>query len=93
MHREDWKSLTKSLNNNQKIYMIASFSDPIKFYNPSIEIIDIKTYDPVEKEITIVPYGGIIHGMEIKQKMEKLGYQQIEIKNFREIVLESWKQR
>lgn len=93
MHREDWKSLVESLDNNQKIYMIASFSDPIKFYNPSIEIIDIKTYDPVEKEITIVPYGGIIHGMEIKQKMEKLGYQQTEIKNFREIVLESWKQR
>ena len=41
----------------------------------------------------VVPYGGIIHGVEIKQKMEKLGYQQTEIKNFREIVLESWKQR
>ena len=93
MHREDWKSLVESLDNNQKIYMIASFSDPIKFYNPTIEIIDIKTYDPIEKEIMVVPYGGIIHGVEIKQKMEKLGYQQTEIKNFREIVLESWKQR
>ncbi|MDD4785520.1 MAG: glycosyltransferase family 39 protein, partial [Candidatus Shapirobacteria bacterium] len=43
-YREDWKGLTKSLsecqisNDKCQIYMISSFSDPIKFYNQNIEI-------------------------------------------------------
>jgi len=93
MHREDWKSLVASLNNNQKIYMIGSFADPVKFYNPTIQIGDIKSSDPKENEVTIVPYGEIIHGINTKEKMEKLGYQLLEKNSFREISLETWKKR
>lgn len=93
MHREDWKLLTSNLEDKQKIYMISSFADPIKFYNPTIQVEDIKTIDPKENEVVVVPYGEIIHGLDTSQKMESLGYKQTEIKNFREVKLEYWKRR
>lgn len=91
MHREDWKSLVANLLNNQNIYMISSFSDPIKFYRNDINIKDLKSEKITEKVITVVPYGEEIHGLNHNQKLATLGYQKIETKNFREITLEDWK--
>ena len=85
-YREDWKSVTNNLSGNQ-VYMIGSFGDPVKFYNPDIKIKDIKTELPTEKEIWAIPYGEAIHGMNIKEKLTNLGYKKIEEKNFREITL------
>jgi uncharacterized membrane protein len=95
-HREDWKGLTKSLsecqisNDKCQIYMIGSFGDPIKFYDPKIEIKDIKTVIPTEKEILVIPYGEAIHGINIEEKLNNLGYKKTGEKNFRELVLEKW---
>lgn len=93
MYREDWKGLVGSLENNQKIYMIGSFADPIKFYNPTIQIEDIKTSLPKEDRVGLIPYGEVIHGLNINKKMVDLGYKQTEIKNFREVNLEFWELR
>jgi uncharacterized membrane protein len=93
MHREDWKSLVKDIENKPNIYMVSSFADPVKYYNSTIQIKDIKTSEPQEKEVVVIPYGAIIHGIDIKQKMNNLGYQQSEVKNFREIGLEFYKRR
>lgn len=90
MHREDWKSLSGSLENNQKIYMIESFGDPIKFYNPTIQIEDIKVSLPKENRVVVIPYGDIIHGIDTNKKMTELGYKQKEVKDFREVRLEFW---
>ena len=85
-YREDWKSVTNNLIGNQ-VYMIGSFGDPVKFYNPDIKIKDIKTELPTEKEIWVIPYGEAIHGINMKEKLTNLGYKKIEEKNFREIIL------
>ena len=90
MHREDWKSLSGSLGNNQKIYMVESFGDPIKFYNPTIQIEDIKISLPKEDKVVLIPYGDIIHGIDTNKKMIELGYKQKEVKDFREVRLEFW---
>jgi len=86
-HREDWKSLVNELKNKESVYMIRSFIDPIKYYNPKIEIKDIKTESPTEKEIWVIPYGEAIHGIDIEEKVKGLGYKKIKEKNFREMVL------
>ena len=92
-YREDWKGLTKSLSECQisnvqcPVYMVGSFGDPVKFYNPTIEIKDIKTENPTEKEIWVIPYGEAIHGINSEEKLTSLGYKKIEEKNFREVVL------
>lgn len=91
MHREDWKDLSKNLQNNETVYIISSFSDPIKYYRNNIKIKDLKTENIIEKKITVVPYGEEIHGINHNEKLTKLGYQKLETKNFREIVLENWK--
>ena len=58
-YREDWKSLTAKLPD--KVYMISSFGDPVKYYDARIMVQDSRI-KPIEKEITVVPYGEEIHG-------------------------------
>lgn len=86
-YREDWKSVAAEIENEKSVYLIESFSDPIKFYNPKIKVKDIKTITPMEKEIWVIPYGEVIHGINSEEKLNKLGYKKIEEKNFREIKL------
>ena len=90
-YREDWKSVTNELKNKKNVYMIGSFGDPIKFYDPKLEIKDIKTESPTEKEIWVIPYGEVIHGVNHGKILTDLDYKKIEVLNFREIVLENWK--
>jgi uncharacterized membrane protein len=90
MYREDWKSLTASLKDENKVYMVESFGDPVRYYNSKIEIVDIKMVDPAEKKITVIPYGEVIHGVDSHKKMEGLGYKLIKQNNFREIITEDW---
>lgn len=86
-YREDWKNVAQKLNGEKSVYMIGSFGDPIKFYNQVIEIKDIKTINPTEKEIWVIPYGEIIHGINSEEKLTKLGYKKVDEKYFREIKL------
>ena len=90
MYREDWKSLTASLKNENKIYMVESFGDPVRYYNSKIKIVDIKTTNPTEEKITLIPYGEEIHGINSDEKLTKLGYKLTKKNNFREITTEIW---
>jgi len=90
MYREDWKEIVASLGNGEKVYMIGSFGDPVKFYNPTILIKNITKINPTENKIVLIPYGEMIHGINTKEKLEKLGYKLVEQNVFREITLEKW---
>ncbi|MDD2225124.1 MAG: glycosyltransferase family 39 protein [Candidatus Shapirobacteria bacterium] len=89
-YREDWKSVATKIENEKSVYMIESFSDPIKFYNPKMEIKDIKTITPTENEIWVIPFGEAIHGINLEEKLKNLGYKRIVQKDFREMELEKW---
>jgi len=86
-YREDWQSMAKTLPN--KVYMVASFGDPIKYYKPTINIVDIRS-SIVDKEITIIPYGEEIHGVNHKNILEKMGYKLNKINNYRGVTTENW---
>lgn len=87
-YREDWKGVVGNLN--KKVYMIESFSDPVKFYNPNVEVVDIRS-EISEDEIDAIPYGELIHGVDHKKILTDLGYKMVDQENFREMVLEKWK--
>jgi uncharacterized membrane protein len=91
MHREDWKSLVNQLVSSSvsQIYMVKSFEDPIKFYNPDIKILDIREKIS-EKNVWVVPYGEIIHGVNHKEILKEEGFKLERQINFRENILEEW---
>lgn len=87
-HREDWKSLSISLNS--PIYIIESVADPIIYYRSELKINDIKTVNPTEELITVIPYAVEIHGLNYRQKLSALNYYQKDTINFRELNTEIW---
>jgi uncharacterized membrane protein len=89
MHREDWKGVTESLKNETEVYMVKSFEDPVKFYNPKIKILDIRS-QILDKNIWVIPYGEVIHGVNHEEILSRLGYKLEKQINFREMVLEKW---
>jgi len=89
-YREDWKNVATEIENEKSVYMIESFSDPIKFYNPKMVIKDIKTITLIEKEIWVIPFGEAIHGINLEEKLKNLGYKRTIQKDFREMELEKW---
>ena len=91
-HREDWKSLVKSLSVSKPIYMILSSSDPIKYYNNKFELRDIKKLSDynLENSIQVIPYSIQIHGVNYKEILTKKGYLVNKEKSFRELKTEIW---
>lgn len=89
-HREDWKGVVSEIKKEKKVYLIATFSDPIKYYNPLIEIHDLKNEVPLEKYIWVIPYGEEVHGINLEEKLINAGYEKTYQKNFREMELEKW---
>jgi len=99
-HREDWKSLVKNLPKDKPIYMIISSSDPIQYYSNDLRIKELTLLrqgyggqSELEKEIIIIPYTADIYGYDYKKNLSKSGYQQKEVKNFRELSFEIWRRR
>lgn len=97
MWREDWKNLSKDLGSN--VYMISSFGDPVKYYNPNIKISDIRDVKPTlpslqkggnKVEITVIPYGEEIHGVDHNKILNAAGYQKISETDYREVTMETW---
>jgi hypothetical protein len=90
-YREDWKSVISQISNDRsQVYMISSFSDPIKFYDPNIQISDIRGQISGD-EIEVIPYGELIHGVDHAKILTNFGYKMVEQKIFREMELEKWK--
>jgi uncharacterized membrane protein len=91
MYRENWKDL--ATNAGQKVYMINSVSDPVKYYNPKIEVVDITVSKPIEKEIMVIPYAEDIHGFSHSEYLNKLGYKLNRATDYRQVTLEEWVKR
>jgi hypothetical protein len=95
LHREDWQSLTKKIKlENLPVYMIASSSDPVKYYQPSIKIHALKNIQDNlndNKKVIIIPYTSQIHGLDYKSKLKNKGYEKINTKSFRLLQYEIWR--
>ena len=95
-HREDWKSLVKSLSAVKEVYMINSSSDPVKYYNPKIKIKDLRSLSgssSLARELAIIPYTTEIYGYNYQDILLKKGYRPGKKTAFRNLYLEEWSQR
>lgn len=91
-HREDWKTLAKSLPKNAKVYMILSSSDPLKYYRKDLRIFSIFDLDKIEdREIILIPYASEIWGVDYKKKLIEKRYLYRKRINFRGVFYEVYK--
>ncbi|MFA6518993.1 MAG: glycosyltransferase family 39 protein [Candidatus Shapirobacteria bacterium] len=90
-HREDWKTLASDMKTN-KVYMIGSFGDPMMYYRPDIEILDVRSWI-LDRTVEVVPYGEEIHGVDHKKILGDLGYAMIREKSFRGVTSEKWEKK
>ena len=97
-HREDWKSLVKSLPNNKPVYMILASSDPLKYYNSNLEIKELTRLcslgyggqSELEKQITVIPYTAEIYGIDCQKILQGKNYQLTNKKSFRGLIWEEY---
>lgn len=87
-HREDWKSLAKSLPKNATVYLIPSFADPVKYYRPDVVVKDIKSIDSLSP--ILIPYGVEIFGLDYRLSLQKNNYRLISQNSFRQLTVEHW---
>ncbi len=92
-HREDWKSLTGSLSKRQKVYMIPSSADPLRYYNPEVTVVDIRKENIKDKKIVVIPHTTDIYGFNYKNKLQDKGFSQQKIQSFRGLTFEVWSKK
>jgi len=92
-HREDWKSLVKSLPDDKPVYMILASSDPLKYYNHNLTIKELKNsrINELENEIIVIPFTAGVYGFDYKTVLKKKNFSLTSKKSFRELELENWK--
>lgn len=91
-HREDWKSLVKSLPKDKPVYMILASSDPVKYYNRDLKINELRitNYELKEKQIIVIPYTAEIYGFDYQKILKEKNYRLTDKKTFRGLVLEQY---
>lgn len=93
-HREDWKSLVKSLPKGKPVYMILSSSDPVKYYDknlPIYELTNLQNIKNPDPDIIVIPYVAEIYGFDYQKILREKKYQLIDKRSFRGLVLEEYK--
>ena len=91
-HREDWKSLVKSLPSDKSVYMILSSSDPVKYYHPNLLIKELRIadYELKDKKILVIPYTADIHGLDYQKLLQEKKFSLTNKKSFRGLILEEY---
>jgi len=92
-HREDWKSLSRSLDSHIPVYMILPSSDPLIYYRKDVVLKEIRMVSQmkqIEKSIYVIPYVTEIYGYRYKSELEKKGCFEKKTTSFRELFLEEW---
>jgi hypothetical protein len=74
-HREDWRSLAKSIPQDLPAYMILSSSDPLKYYQPNLNIYSLNSLSKKSSEkIIVIPYTAEIWGIDYKKTLKEKSY-------------------
>lgn len=92
-HREDWKSLAKSLPKDMPVYMILSSSDPIQYYSNNFKVNELTSLrvNKLEQEIIVIPYTVDIYGFDYVKILKQSNFHLISEKTFTGLRLENWK--
>lgn len=96
-HREDWKSLARSLPPKSIVYMIKASADPLKYYRNDLKINELTLLHllgqaSLPKKLIIIPYTAEIYGFDYKKILNNFNYSLNQKKSYRELVSEVWTQ-
>ncbi|MGB9707688.1 MAG: glycosyltransferase family 39 protein, partial [Microgenomates group bacterium] len=74
-HREDWRSLAKSIPKNLPLFMILSSSDSLKYYNHNLKIFSLNNLSKSNyKKIIVIPYTAEIWGINYQKILKEKQY-------------------
>ncbi len=92
-YRENWKELAVQVSETKlPVAMILSSSDPLLYYFPEQEIIDIREVSNESPDILIVlPYSVEIHGVDSRNILQSNGYTLDAETSLRGLSWEEWK--
>lgn len=91
-HREDWKTLAKTLKPNESVFIIPSFSDPVRYYNTSIRFYDLHDLAKTHLDtVVVVPYGESIYGIDHAKVLQQKGYVKYDERSERGVSVEYWR--
>ncbi len=90
-HREDWKSLARSLPRLATVYMVPSAADPITYYRPDVTVKDIRTitFSKMD-ELIVIPYVADIHGVDLRTLQSRARVKKVDKTSFRNLSIETW---
>lgn len=86
-HREDWKSLSTALSPIETVYGVPSSLDPLRYYQDSVRIQDIRTTRSTS--MVVIPYTFPLYGIT----PEHFGYTITKIKQYRGVSIEYWRKK
>lgn len=89
-HREDWKGLVQKLP-TEEVYIIASSSDPLRYYNKNLVIYDLKitNFEALERAV-IIPYTSDIHGVDYAASLTTNGFKKMHVIAVQGLSAEIW---
>jgi len=90
-HREDWKSMVKSLPSGTVCALPSSF-DPIHYYNPKIVTSDLRSCNTGNR-LVVVPYAQEIYGVDHAGLLAKQKYSLDKEVSFRGLKYELWSKK
>ncbi len=92
-HREDWKSLVRSLPRDKQIFMVKSSSDPVLYYRKDISLDDLRkiSKEDLKLEVIVIPYTADIHGINYREALGKRRFILVGQNSFYGLMLEQWK--
>jgi len=89
-HREDWRSLSRSLPKNAAVYGIPSSLEGVRYYRPDLEVLDLREEKLSNKQLFVIPYTFETYGLSSAGLMAKHSYRLTGTTSFRGVTLESW---
>lgn len=95
-HREDWKSLAKSIPQGKTVFMIEASSDPLRFYHPEVKIeslIKLSDRSINLNEVWVIPYTADIYRINYQQFLAENKFYLDKTINFRGLAVEIWRKK
>lgn len=92
-HREDWRSLVRTLPDNSIVYGVPTIMDPMAYYNSGLQFRDIRkvSNDKLGTDsLTVLPYVSDLYGVDYQGLLQSLGYHKRSTVTVRGLQMENW---
>jgi len=92
-HREDWKSLARSIPKDKPVYIILPSSDALSYYKKDLNFNDLREIGNksiTSKKIIVIPYTSDIYGLDYQKILREGGFKLNRISFAYFLQMEEW---